>query len=630
MLHVNDMTYRVAGRDIFEGATVHIPPGHKIGVVGRNGAGKSTLLRLIAAEIAPDAGSVSVRRGARLAMVAQEAPGGEASLLDTVLAADHERAALLAEAETADDPARIADIHQRLADIDAHTAPARAAAILAGLGFSADEQARPCGEFSGGWRMRVALAAVLFARPDLLLLDEPTNYLDMEGALWLESYLRSYPYTFLLVSHDRNLLNRCVGGILHVEQRRLTLYRGGYDDFESTRRARLALQDKARTKQQAQRQRMQAFVDRFRYKATKARQAQSRLKAMARMEPIASVMEERTIEFRFPEPTPRPSPIMTLDTIAVGYDGKAVLRDLNLRLDMDDRIALLGRNGNGKSTLAKLLSGRLKHLDGRMRRVAKLTVGYFGQHQIEELNPAHDAFAHMAELLPDATEAQVRARLGAFGFQQDRADVKAENLSGGERARLVFALICVDAPQLLILDEPTNHLDIDTREVLVQALNEFPGAVLLVSHDRHLVELVADELWLVADGTVVRYEGDLDDYQRLLLSDRPRGKGANGVDRAENGKAREERKAARRAGAEARAKLAPLRKSIREAERQIEQANQALGALAAELADPKVYEGPPARVAELNKRRAELERQRDAAEHSWLAATEALERAGDP
>lgn len=630
MLHVNDMTYRVAGREIFESATVHIPPGHKIGVVGRNGAGKSTLLRLIAAEIAPDAGTVTVRRAAKMAMVAQEAPGGDASLLDTVLAADHERADLLAEAETADDPARIADIHQRLADIDAHTAPARAAAILAGLGFDTDEQQRPCREFSGGWRMRVALAAVLFTQPDLLLLDEPTNYLDMEGALWLESYLRAYPYTFLLVSHDRNLLNRCVGGILHVDARRLSLYRGGYDDFERTRRAQLELQDKARAKQQAQRQRMQAFVDRFRYKASKARQAQSRLKAMSRMEPIASVMEARTIEFRFPEPPARPSPITTLEAVAVGYNGQAVLRDLDLRIDMDDRIALLGRNGNGKSTLAKLLSGRLKPLDGRLRRVSKLTVGYFGQHQIEELNPAADAFAHMAELLPDATEAQVRARLGAFGFQQDRADVKAENLSGGERARLVFALICVEAPQLLILDEPTNHLDIDTREVLVQALNEFPGAVLLVSHDRHLVELVADELWLVADGTVVRYDGDLDDYQRLLLNNRPRDRGRNGGARADDGKSREDRKAARRAGAEARAKLAPLRKTLRAAERQIEQANRELGKLETELADPTVYNDSPTRLAELNKRRTELERLRDTAEHDWLSATEALEQAGDP
>ncbi len=530
MLRLEDLTYRIAGRVVLEDASAHVPAGHRVGVVGRNGAGKTTLLRLIAGEAQADGGKLRLRRGARIAVLAQEAPGGGECLLDYVLAADSERLELLAEAERASAPDqiapdrsaadRIAEVHQRLADIDAHGAPARAARILAGLGFDAGAQARPLDDFSAGWRMRVALARVLFRAPDLLLLDEPTNYLDLEGAIWLEGFLARYPHTLMIVSHDRTLLNQVADSILHVEDRGLRLYRGGYDQFEAVRRQRLEHQAKARQKQDAQRKRMQAFIDRFRAQANKARQAQSRIKMLERMAPIAAVMEARTIELELPEPERLAPPILSLEGAAVGYDdGPPVLSDLDLRIDMDDRIALLGRNGNGKTTLARLLAGELQASAGTVRRAGKLRVGHFAQHQIEALDPAATAYQHMARRFPDLREAQVRARIGAFGFAQAQANVTAEALSGGERARLVLALIAAERPHLLILDEPTNHLDVDTRQSLIQALNAYSGGVVLISHDRHLVELVADRLWLVADGGVRGFDGDMADYRALVLNE---------------------------------------------------------------------------------------------------------------
>ncbi len=622
MLHVNDLTYRIADRLLFDAATVHIPPGHRVGIVGRNGVGKTTLLRLIQGQVSAESGSLRVRPRARVGSVAQEAPGGPASLLDTVLAADHERSALLDEAETAQDPHRIAEIHTRLADIAAHAAPAKAASILSGLGFDEAAQARPVAEYSGGWRMRVALAAALFAEPDLLLLDEPTNHLDLESALWLESYLRRYPGTLLLVSHDNALLNRVVGHILHVQGGKLNLYTGGYDRFDRVRRERENQAEKLRSKQLAQRRHMQAFVDRFRYKASKARQAQSRIKALEKMRDLAPVLSEWTVTFRFPEPEPLSPPLIALEKAAVGYEpDRPVLSRLDLRIDMDDRIALLGANGNGKSTLAKLLAGRLTPMEGRARASRKLQVGYFAQHQIEELHPDQTVFAHMAALMPDQPPEKPRARLGRFGFAQAHADALVRTLSGGEKARLMLALMSHAAPHLMILDEPTNHLDVEAREALVAALNEYSGAVLIISHDRHLIELTADRLWLVADGTVVPFDGDLEDYVGRVLGSR-RQDGGKSASPSSSVKVNQ-----RRARAEARAATAPLRQAASRAAREVDRLTKEKAKLEVTLADPATYEQPSDRLSELMKQQSDLQQQLEQAEAEWLEAEEALDAA---
>ncbi len=622
MLHINDITYRIGDRTLFDKATAAINAGHKVGFVGRNGSGKSTLLRMILGEIGPELGGITVPKRARIGAVAQEAPGTDESLIATVLKADTEREALLARAETETGPHEIAEIQTRLADIDAHAAPARAATILAGLGFSEDEQHRPCSEFSGGWRMRVALAAVLFAEPDLLLLDEPTNYLDLEGTLWLESYLKSYPYTVLLVSHDRDLLNKVVGHILHLEDEKLTLYTGGYDQFEATRRARLELQMAMKKKQEAERRHIQSFVDRFRYKESKARQAQSRIKMLARMKPIAAVMEARVLPFKFPQPERLSPPIITMEQASVGYEeGKPILRDLDLRIDQDDVIALLGANGNGKSTFAKLLSDRLKVMEGRLRRSPTLKIGYFAQHQLDELNEAWTPYEYYEDLLPDATAAQRRARLGAVGFGKDKADTKIADLSGGEKARLLLALAVFHQPHMLILDEPTNHLDVDSREALVQAINDFEGAVLIISHDRHLIATCADRLWLVEDGGVQAFDGDIDDYREHLLSLR---RGSRNQKRRARANEKQE---ARRAKAAAREDLAPLKDDIAKWEGAIEKLNAQIERIDAALADQVTYAGPPERAKMLNQKRSEIAKMIESAEARWLTAHDAYEEA---
>ena len=626
MLHINDLSFRMEGRPLFEKATAAIPAGHKVGFVGRNGTGKTTLLRLIAGELAPDDGEIRLPKGTRIGWVAQEAPGGAETLIQVVLAADTERTSLLAEAETAKDPHRIAEIHVRLADIDAHSAPARAARILSGLGFDEAAQARPCSEFSGGWRMRVALAAVLFMTPELLLLDEPTNYLDLEGVLWLEDYLRTYPHTVLLVSHDRDLLNKCVGHILHLSQGKLTLYTGGYDRFEDTRREKQRLDAKLRKKQDDERKHIESFIERFKAKATKAKQAQSRMKVLARMQPIAEEVEERVVPFVFPSPKRAlASPLVRFEAASAGYvEDHPVLRGLDLRLDHDDRIGLLGANGNGKSTFAKLIGGRLKPMSGRRVASDKMTVGYFAQHQLDELPSGSTPYQMMVDLMPDAPESQRRAKLGALGFGVDKADTRCESLSGGEKARMLFAVATFHAPHLLILDEPTNHLDVDSREALVRAIAEYEGAVILISHDRHLMEASADRLWLVKNGTVKVYDGDMESYRAELLGETKADASARSITPAAPKIAPQE---ARRQAAERRAQLAPLKKKVTDAELQMSRLSTAIAKADAALGDPALYEKDPARAQKLTLERGQLAKTLAEAEEAWLEASEAYEAA---
>ena len=579
-------------------------------------------------EVSPDDGAISIPRNARIGHVAQEAPGGDDSLIDWVLSADTERASLLAEAEHATDPHRIAEIQMRLTDIDAHSAPARAARILSGLGFDEDAQRRACREFSGGWRMRVALGAVLFSKPDILLLDEPTNYLDLEGTLWLENHLKTYPHTVLIVSHDRDLLNRAVGAILHLDSGKLTLYTGGYDDFEETRREKQQLELKLKKKQDEQRRHLQAFIDRFKAKASKAAQAQSRVKALAKLQPIAAQVDDRVVPFHFPDPQKMiASPLLRLEGASAGYTAEQpVLSGLDLRIDNDDRIALLGQNGNGKSTLAKLIAGKLKPVSGHVFGAQKVDVGYFAQHQLDDLNPDATPFDYMLKLMPEATEAQRRTRLGTFGFGADKADTSCRKLSGGEKARLLLALTAFHAPHVLILDEPTNHLDVDSREALIHALMNYNGAVILISHDRHLIEATADRLWLVRGGTVKPYDGDMESYRALLLEERGARTSERKDDRGDSD-AKATRTDQRRQAAERRAELAPLKKAMLSAEQRVEKLSKEIAALDVLLADPEIYATDPARAQNAAQQRGQVSKQLADAEESWLAATDAYEQA---
>ena len=616
MLVIEDLSVRIAGLSLLDGASARVPAGARVGLIGRNGAGKSTLFRVIAGDIAPEHGAIELPARARIGRLPQEAPDGPESLIEIVLAADRERGALLAEAERASDPHRIAEIQTRLADIGAHAAPARAAGILAGLGFSHQDQQRACQEFSGGWRMRVALAAVLFAEPDLLLLDEPTNYLDLEGTLWLEAHIARYPHTVIVISHDRDLLDNAVDSILHLDNRRLTFYRGGYTSFERQRRERQALDQKFAKKQDAERKRIIAFVDRFRATASKARQAQSRLKLLAKLEPAAARVADEVREIVIPEPDRLLSPpIIAFDGVAAAYEpGKPVLRRVTLRIDNDDRIALLGQNGNGKSTLTKLISGRLAPSEGRITRADRLKVAYFAQHQLDELDPAGSAYDHVRRLMPDAPEAKIRARAGAIGFPGAAADTPVAKLSGGEKSRLLLALACFEGPHLVVLDEPTNHLDIDSRAALIEAINGFAGAVILVSHDRYLLEACADRLWLVQNGGVAPFEGDLDDYRRLVLAT-ANDEGQDGASKSDERRSRAE---TRRAAAERRAELAPLKRRIAALEAEMAKLGRRMAEIDQALADPKLYENDPARAAKLAKERADAAAALAAAEEQWL------------
>jgi ATP-binding cassette subfamily F protein 3 len=625
MLTIDDLSVRVAGRLLLDRAGARIAPGSRVGLVGRNGSGKTTLFNVIAGDHPSERGQVELTPRWRVGRLAQEAPDGPEPLIDVVLRADIERASLLAEAETAKDPHRIAEIQTRLADIGAYAAPARAASILSGLGFSEVDQTRPCSEFSGGWRMRVALAAVLFAKPDLLLLDEPTNYLDLEGTLWLQDHLARYPHTMIVISHDRDLLDTSVNFILSLENSKLTLYRGGYTAFEKLRSERFLLDQKMAKKQEARRKHLQAFIDRFKAKASKARQAQSRVKMLEKMEPIAAAALNDVQPINIPAPDKLLSPpIVTLDNVTVGYEpGHPVLRNLSLRIDDDDRIALLGANGNGKSTLVKLIAARLAAVEGAVTRAPKLKIAYFAQHQLDELNSQHSVYQHLRELMPDASESKVRAVAGSIGFSGQTADTAVGKLSGGEKARLMLGFATFGGPHLLILDEPTNHLDIDSRAALIEAINDYPGATIIVSHDRHLLDACADRLWLVADGRVTSFDGDLDDYQRHVLADRGE------ADRSERLKPRRAPPAPgpRNAAGATRAQTASLRKQLSRAEAEIARLTREIEKLDAALASADLYSRDPAKAATLAKARSEHSRVLAQAEEEWLAAGAALDTA---
>ncbi len=616
MLRIEDINYAVEGRPLFDGASATIPDGHKVGLVGRNGTGKTTLFRLIRGELALESGNIVLPKRARIGGVAQEVPSSDVSLINTVLTADTERSALMAEADNATDPARIAEIQTRLTDIDAWSAEARAASILKGLGFDDADQQRPCSDFSGGWRMRVALAAVLFSQPDLLLLDEPTNYLDLEGALWLESYLSKYPHTVIIISHDRGLLNRAVGSILHLEDRKLTYYAVPYDKFAERRAERLAQAESENTKAKARIAHLQSFVDRFRYKASKAVQAQSRLKMIERIQLVSTPQEAALRAFSFPEPEELSPPIIQIEGGVTGYGETEVLRRLNLRIDQDDRIALLGKNGQGKSTLSKLLSDRLPLMAGKMTRSNKLRIGYFAQHQVDELYVDETPLDHLRRLRPDEAPGKWRSRLAGFGLSADQAETRVGRLSGGQKARLSLLIATIDAPHMLILDEPTNHLDIESREALVEALTAYSGAVVLVSHDMHLLSLVADRLWLVSDGTVKPFDGDLEAYRALLLA------------REKPVKTKPQIAKPKRPSREA---MLALRADLRKCEDRIEKLTDMHEKLSAKLADPMLYEDD--RINDLetwNRKFAEVVEAMQKAEALWVAAAERLEEAEAP
>jgi ATP-binding cassette, subfamily F, member 3 len=621
MLSLTEISVRIAGRLLIDHGSAQIVPGARVGFVGRNGVGKSTLFAAIRGELPTETGSIAIPPRWRVGSLAQEAPNGPESLIDVVLKADLERDALLSEAETAHDPHRIAEIQTRLVDIDAHSAPARAAAILSGLGFSTTEQLRPCQEFSGGWRMRVALAATLFAAPDLLLLDEPTNYLDLEGTLWLEDHLANYPRTVIVISHDRDLLDTSVDQILHLDRGKLTLYKGTYSSFEEQRATREMLDAKHAKRQADERKRLQAFVDRFKAKASKARQAQSRVKMLERMKPVTALVTQDVREISFPAPAKMLSPpIIAVDNVSVGYDPKdPVLNRVTLRIDTDDRIALLGSNGNGKSTLVKLLAGKLAPFSGQVTRADKLSVGYFAQHQVDELTIDASPYDHVRKLMGDAPETKVRGRTGAIGFSGKAGDTLVKSLSGGEKARLLLGLATFFGPNMIILDEPTNHLDIDSRAALAEAINEFPGAVIMVSHDRYLIEACADQLWVVADHAVTDFDGDLDDYRRMVLS--ARGMRTPSRDRDERTNGRD--KPARARGE----KRVPLKQKISDAEAEIARINGIIAKIDTALALPDLFKRDPKQAAQLAKARAAAASALQRAEEEWLAASSLYDEA---
>jgi ATP-binding cassette subfamily F protein 3 len=620
MLNLNGITVRLGGRTILDRATAALLPYSRIGLIGRNGAGKSTLMKVMIGSLEADDGSLEMPKGTRIGYIAQEAPAGDSTPFDTVLAADTERAALMIESEQEGlDHDRMAEVHERLIAIDAYTAPARASRILVGLGFDEDMQGRPLDSFSGGWKMRVALASLLFSQPDLLLLDEPSNHLDLEATLWLENFLKGYPAMMVVISHERDLLNNVVDHILHLEGGQVTLYSGGYDSFERQRAERAAQLAAAKASQDAQRAKLQDYVARNSARASTAKQAQSRAKALARMQPIAAMAEDPTLSFDFPSPDELKPPLVTLDLASVGYtEGNPILERLNLRIDPDDRIALLGRNGNGKTTLARLLAAQLTPMEGQMSSSGKMRVGYFTQYQVEELDGDDTPLEHMTHQMKGANPGAVRAQLGRFGFSGAKATTKVGKLSGGERARLALALITRDAPHMLILDEPTNHLDVDAREALVQALNEYEGTVVLVSHDRHMLELTADRLVLVDGGTATEFSGTIEDYTDFILGKGPAKEKVSKADRKDD----------KKTAAAAREAQAKLKRDVSDAEADLAKLEVVLSAIDRAMFDPAsaANEYKNLTMGELSQRRGKIIAAQEAAEARWVAAGEALEK----
>ena len=616
MISFENISFSVAGRTLVKNSTVSIPSGHKVGLVGRNGTGKTSLFRLVYGDITLDHGNLKLNKNTRVGGVAQEAPGSSITLLDTVLAADQERADLIQKAQLEKDPLQIAEIQTRLADIDAWSAEARAATILNGLGFDKHKQKLACSEFSGGWRMRVALAAVLFSRPDLLLLDEPSNYLDLEGSIWLEAYISKYPSTIIIISHDRALLNNSVNSILHLEDKKLHLYTGNYETFAKTRAARLAHKEAEVKKQNLRRQHLQSYVDRFRYKADKAKQAQSRLKMLAKMEPISISSETTFTKFDFPQPEELSPPIVNIQNASVGYEEKTVLSDINLRIDQDDRIAILGQNGEGKSTLSKLIANKLKPHVGKIIHSNKLRIGYFAQHQLDELTLNETPMEHILRERPSEKQGQIRARLDGFGISVEQADIRVKSLSGGQKARLSLLLASLDAPHLLILDEPTNHLDIESREALVEALTKYSGAVIIVSHDIHLLSLVADRLWLAKNGTVKPYEYDLETYRKSLLS----------ISSSKKPEQLKNSKTVRKSYT--KDEIIVLKNNLTKSEERVEKLLTMEEKISKKLADPKIYSDTNRNeLVVLNTKYAEVRKAMTKAEDLWEKAQKKLDNA---
>ncbi len=621
MLNISHLTYRIANRPILEDANLSVMGGWKLGVVGQNGAGKSTLFKLITGELVGDGGDIEMNSRNTIGYIRQDLPDGNITLMDVVLAADKERADLMARSETEEDPYKLAEIHTRLNDIEAYTAPARAASILSGMGFTDEQIKGSMSALSGGWKMRVALGAALFQQPDLLLLDEPTNHLDLEAIMWLENYLANYPNTLMMISHDRDLLNKCTDHIAHIEHKGMTLYTGNYDDFERERAQKRGLQQKMYEKQQAERDKMLKFIERFRANANKAKQAQSRIKALERMDMVNAVAAERSVTFSFPQPDELPPPVISIANASLGYgNDEPVLKNIDARIDMDDRIALLGANGNGKSTLIKAIAGKLKPKFGSVHQANKVRIGYFSQHQTDELDVNSTPFIEMSRLMKGNAEAGVRSKLGRFGFNKTLQDNRIGDLSGGEKARLLFALISYNAPHVLLLDEPTNHLDIDAREALVKALNSYEGAVVIVSHDPSMVERVADRLWLVQDGKVQAFDGDLESYRQLIIEQRRQEKKSKKPNKGPSKKELREQAAARRK------QFAPIYKKVEEAEKELSRLNKKKKELETQMAQPDFYDDSEA-VQDAQFAYGQLMRDIEQAEAEWLNAQEAFDKA---
>ncbi len=620
MIRINKVSYSIAGKQLLKYASTVIPAGHKVGIVGRNGVGKTTLFNLITQRAEPDDGSIEIPEKLRVGEVLQELPSNDLNLLDTVVSADIERTNLLKESETVTDPTRISEVFERLNDIDAYSAEARASSILAGLGFSHESQLLPCSQFSGGWQMRVALASILFSQPDILLLDEPTNYLDLEGNIWLENYLSKYPYTVIIISHDRTLLNKSVNSILHFHKMELNFYSGNYDSFVRTRTEKLRLDTANAKKTTAAREHLQSFVDRFRAKASKAKQAQSRLKMLEKMQPISDLSETSVSKFYFPDPAELSPPLLTMDSVSVGYNGTPVLKNLNIRIDERDRIALLGQNGEGKTTFAKLIVGKLKSISGQITKAPKLKIGYFSQHQVDELVLSETPLQHLAQVLLDVPQAKLRATLARGGIGSEQVETKVGDLSGGQKARLSLLLSTIEQPHLMILDEPTNHLDMESREELIIALTSYKGSVIIVSHDTHLINATADKLWQVGGGEIKPFENDLDTYQRLLLAERS-GNQKSKKNTQISSKKKEPTTTSNKI-------LTPLKNQVKKCEERVIKIEKQKQDIEAKLVDPNFFVNDKKKQSQpLNKEHYKVLLELEAAELEWLTATEKWEAA---